>query len=147
MGLLISHNICFGWKIKTLILQLLTLIWRPGHEVIKLFSCCMKLILLINVKMPTNVGIFTFINRLNTTSECFKKTKALHSLNPQCCMVLDNEILSIFTKYGHSGLPGHVTYNTWNQFFFFLPMEDCIWLHLALICKEAFGKVFDNVAE
>ena len=37
----------------------------PGPEVIKRFSCstqlCMKLILLINVKMPTTVVILTFM--------------------------------------------------------------------------------------
>ena len=32
----------------------------------------MKFILLINVKMPTNVGILTFIGRINRTSESFK---------------------------------------------------------------------------
>ena len=41
----------------------------PGHEVIKLFSCSAQLrlqfILLINVKMPTIVGILTFISRIN----------------------------------------------------------------------------------
>ena len=41
----------------------------PGSEVIKLFSCStqqsMKFILLINVKMPTIVGILTFISRIN----------------------------------------------------------------------------------
>ena len=31
-----------------------------------------KNILLINVKMPTIVGILTFISRINTTSESFK---------------------------------------------------------------------------
>ena len=44
---------------------------RP--EVIKLFSCSTQLstkfILLINVKMPTFVGILTFISMINTTSE------------------------------------------------------------------------------
>ena len=39
---------------------------RPGHEVIKLFSCStqlsIKVFLLINVKMPTMVGILTFIS-------------------------------------------------------------------------------------
>ena len=48
----------------------------PGFEVIKLFSCStqlsMKLILLINVKMPTIVSIWTFINMINTTSERLK---------------------------------------------------------------------------
>ena len=41
----------------------------PGLEVIKLFSCSaqlrLKFILLINVKMPTIVGILTFISRIN----------------------------------------------------------------------------------
>ena len=45
----------------------------PGPEVIKLFSCSTQLstkfILLINVKMPTIVGILTFISMINTTSE------------------------------------------------------------------------------
>ena len=42
---------------------------RSGHEVIKLFSCStqlsMKIILLINVKMPTTVGIFKFTCRIS----------------------------------------------------------------------------------
>ena len=42
---------------------------NPGPEVIKLFSCSaqlrLKFILLINVKMPTIVGILTFISRIN----------------------------------------------------------------------------------
>ena len=41
--------------------------YRPGPEVIKLFSCStqlrMKFSLLINMKMPTTVGIFIFISR------------------------------------------------------------------------------------
>ena len=49
---------------------------RPGPEVIKLFSCSTQLstkfILLINVKMPTIVGILTFISKINTTSERLK---------------------------------------------------------------------------
>ena len=40
---------------------------KPGLEVIKLFSCAtqlsMKFSLLINMKMPTIVGIFIFISR------------------------------------------------------------------------------------
>ena len=40
-----------------------------GPKVIKLFSCSdklrLKFILLINVKMPTIVGILTFISRIN----------------------------------------------------------------------------------
>ena len=34
---------------------------------------CMKLVLIINAKVPTFVGMvadLTFINRINTTSEC-----------------------------------------------------------------------------
>ena len=42
----------------------------PGPEVIKLFSCStqlsMKFFLLINVKMPTTVGILTFMSRNNS---------------------------------------------------------------------------------
>ena len=47
-----------------------------GQKVIKLFfilnSAEHKLILLINVKMPTIVGILTFISMINTTSERLK---------------------------------------------------------------------------
>ena len=43
--------------------------WKPGPEVIKLFSystqLSMKFFLLINVKMPTIVGILTFMSRKN----------------------------------------------------------------------------------
>ena len=35
----------------------------------------MILILLINVKMPTIVGILAFISRINITSQCFKAGK------------------------------------------------------------------------
>ena len=49
---------------------------RPGPEVIKLFPCSTQLstkfILLINVKMPTIVGILTFISMINATSEILK---------------------------------------------------------------------------
>ena len=45
----------------------------------KLFSCStqlsMKFILLINVKMPTVVGILIFISMINTTSEHLKARK------------------------------------------------------------------------
>ena len=48
----------------------------PGPEVIKLFSCSVQLrskfILLINVKMPTIVGILTFISRINDWLLWFK---------------------------------------------------------------------------
>ena len=49
---------------------------RSGPEVIKLFSCStqlnMLIILLINVKMPTIVGILSLISMINTTSERLK---------------------------------------------------------------------------
>ena len=49
---------------------------ESGPKVIKLFSYSTQLstefILLINVKMPTIVGIFTFISMINTTSESLK---------------------------------------------------------------------------
>ena len=58
---------------------LILVIWRifqPDPEVIKLFPCSTQLskkfILLINVKMPTIVGILTFISMINTTSERLK---------------------------------------------------------------------------
>ena len=48
----------------------------PGHEVIKLFSyltqLSTKFIMLIYVKMPTIVGILTFISMINTESERLK---------------------------------------------------------------------------
>ena len=55
-----------------------TCLWgfQPGPKVIKLFPCSTQLstkfVLLINVKMPTIVGILTFIIRPNTTSERLK---------------------------------------------------------------------------
>ena len=52
-------------------------IYNIVYYVIKYFSCptqqSVRFILLINVKMQTIVGILTFISRINTTSECFKK--------------------------------------------------------------------------
>ena len=49
---------------------------KTGPEAIKPFSCSTqrntKFILHINVKMPTIVGIFTFISMINTTSERLK---------------------------------------------------------------------------
>ena len=37
----------------------------------------MKFILLVNVKMPTAVGILTFISLINTTSDSLKASKLL----------------------------------------------------------------------
>ena len=49
---------------------------KSGPKVIKLFSCSTQLrtksILIINVKMPTIVGILTFISMINKTSERLK---------------------------------------------------------------------------
>ena len=51
----------------------------PGLEVIKLFSnstqLSMKFIMLIKVKMPTIVGILTFISMINTAAEEFESKK------------------------------------------------------------------------
>ena len=48
----------------------------PGPEVIQFLPCSTQLstefILLINVKMPTIVGILTFISMISKTSERFK---------------------------------------------------------------------------
>ena len=50
--------------------ELLVTVAEPGPVVIKLFSCStqlsLKFFLLINVKMPTIVGILTFVNRKNS---------------------------------------------------------------------------------
>ena len=54
---------------------------KPGQKVIKLFSCStqisMKLIVSINVKMPTFVDILTFMSMINTTSESLKARKVI----------------------------------------------------------------------
>ena len=53
-------------------------IWPRGY---KTFLCStllsMKFIMLINVKMPTIVGILTFISMLNATSERLKARKVV----------------------------------------------------------------------
>ena len=53
-----------------------------GPEVIKLFSCSaqlrLKFILLINVKMPTIVGIFTFISSINYRLWSFKPSMTIY---------------------------------------------------------------------
>ena len=48
---------------------------QPDLEVINLFFMLMKFILLINVKMPTIVGLLTFISRINASYE------SLHARN------------------------------------------------------------------
>ena len=63
------------------ILGTFSIVAFQGLNAIKLFSCStklsMKFILLINVKMPTIIGILTFISRINTASEDFKTRKIL----------------------------------------------------------------------
>ena len=51
---------------------------RSGPEIRRRysFSMSMNFILLINVKMPTIVGILTFISRINTAREGFKARKS-----------------------------------------------------------------------
>ena len=55
---------------------------RPGPEVIKLFSFSaqlrLKFVLLINVKMPTTVGILTFISRINYRLWCYKPSVTIY---------------------------------------------------------------------
>ena len=52
-----------------------------GIRVVKLFPCSIQLImpfiLLINVKMPTVVGILTFISRMDIVFESFKAGQIL----------------------------------------------------------------------
>ena len=57
-----------------IILYIMVSYYNPGNEVINVFFSCStqlstKFILLINVKIPTIVGILTFISMINTTSE------------------------------------------------------------------------------
>ena len=71
----LSHLIWVGTVCKNY--QRMTLAVQPGPEVIKLFSSSTQLstkyILLLNVKMPTIVGVLTFISMINTTSERLKE--------------------------------------------------------------------------
>ena len=53
-----------------------------GPVVVKLFSystqLSTKVIMLINVKMPTIIGILTFISVINTTFESLKSKKSIY---------------------------------------------------------------------
>ena len=70
----------YSWMMKNIIYCPLGMIisdnCQAGREFIKHFACwtqlSTKLILLINVKMPTIVGILTFISMINTTSQRLK---------------------------------------------------------------------------
>ena len=50
-------------------------IFSPKSGLGKSLQLSMKFILLINVKMPTIVGILTFMNKINTTSASFRARK------------------------------------------------------------------------
>ena len=62
-----ADYVSIGRSDVQLVLSVVTSV-SPGSEVIKLFSCSteliLKFILLINVKMPTIVGILTFMSRI-----------------------------------------------------------------------------------
>ena len=62
------HYVIFNFD-KKIIFNRINGFNRPGPDAIKLFSCSaqlsLKLILLIIVKIPTNVGSLTFISRIN----------------------------------------------------------------------------------
>ena len=53
---------------------------KPGPEVIKLFSCSIQLsmtfFLFINVKMPTIIGILTFMSGKNSIIGLYEPKKA-----------------------------------------------------------------------
>ena len=70
----------------------------PGPEVIKLFSCStqlsMKFFLLINVKMPTIVGILTFVNRKNNILGLSESEKKLNFLIFFILMSIQNFMLN-----------------------------------------------------
>ena len=71
-----THFLCNAEARSVYILYQAINMLCSSPEVIKLFSCStqlsMKFILLINVKMPTIVGILTFISMINTTFERLK---------------------------------------------------------------------------
>ena len=71
-----SHTILIAPKGKRLSLFKCHLLKMLGPKVIKLFSCSTqpstKFIILINIKMPTSVGILTFISMINIASERLK---------------------------------------------------------------------------
>ena len=58
----------------------------PSPEIIKLISCStqlsMKFILLINVKMPTNVDILTFISMININESLKAQNEQRDGPNP-----------------------------------------------------------------
>ena len=78
-----GHNICFHGEIRKFIFEISSIplhILSSGPEVIKLFSGStqpsMKFFLLINVKMPTNVGILTFMSGKNSILDLSEPKKS-----------------------------------------------------------------------
>ena len=69
----------FWLRYKEIIFNYRLFIWRLGPEIIELVLCSpqlsMNFSLLINVKMPTIVGILTFISMINTTALHLKARK------------------------------------------------------------------------
>ena len=67
---------CLGLNLVQSIFSSLSALTSPGPEVINFFSYSTRLstkfILLINFKMPTIVGISTFITMITTTTERLK---------------------------------------------------------------------------
>ena len=61
------YTVSIVTSLQNIVFHLLT----PGPKVIKLFPCStrlnMKIFLLINIKMPTIVGILTIMGRKNNT--------------------------------------------------------------------------------
>ena len=75
-----AANYVLHYLIHCILVMVDTQIKSPGPEVIKLFSCSaqlsMKVFLLINVKMPTIVGILTFMSRKNSILGVSESKKA-----------------------------------------------------------------------
>ena len=64
-----THGECYTSAVEST-WKVVSWLWESGPEVIKLFPCStqlsMKFFLLLNVKMPTIVGILTFMSRKNS---------------------------------------------------------------------------------
>ena len=75
------HLLIRDWSLPLSVVDQLVVYFSPGLEVIKLLSCSTqlstKLIIFINVKMPTIVGILTFISMINKTTKGLKAIQAI----------------------------------------------------------------------
>ena len=73
-----TSNKCAATVVHFRVMLLCSKLW-PGPQVIKLFSCStqlsMKFFLLINVKMPTIVGILRFMSRKSSIPSLSKAAK------------------------------------------------------------------------